>query len=103
MSDLSYRFEAKIWLYHSDKASWHFVTVPKDMSDHIKSFSAAPKRGFGSVRIKAEIGTTQWSTSIFPDKKSGCYFLPLKAEVREKQKLIDGQTVTVTLGLDIAL
>lgn len=62
-----------------------------------------PKRGFGSVRISALIGNTSWQTSIFPDKKSGCYFLPLKADVRKKEKLIDGQTVSVKLGIDVAL
>ena len=43
------------------------------------------KRGWGSVRVKVTLGKTKWDTSIFPDKKSGTYLLPIKAEVRIKE------------------
>ena len=28
----SYSFEAELWLYPGEKAAWHFITVPLDIS-----------------------------------------------------------------------
>jgi hypothetical protein len=91
-----YKFKAEVWLYKA-AAAWHFITLPKDVSEQIKFFAAAPGRGWGSVRVKVTIGATSWDTSIFPDSKSGCYLLPLKADVRKKENIREGKTSSVTL------
>lgn len=49
--------------------------------------------GWGSLPVMATIGKTSWKTSIFPDKKSESYLLPLKAEVRKKEKIYEDQTI----------
>ena len=100
MSDLEYMFEGDIWKY-SGKAAWYFITVPEEISGSIKAFSLEAKRGFGSVRIKATIGQTRWATSVFPDKQTDCYFLPIKADIRKREKLKDGDNVSVKLELDV--
>ena len=51
------------------------------------------------MRVNATIGATTWETSIFPDTKSGSYLLPVKAEVRRREGVEDGDAVTVTLEL----
>lgn len=84
MIDLDFEFTAKLWKWKS--GSWHFVTLPKDISQDIKTFTRHNRRGFGSIRVKVSLGETEWLTSIFPDKKSGCYFLPVKAAVRKGEK-----------------
>ncbi len=94
--DLHFEFTAALWLY-SGKAAWHFVTLPLDASVQIKFFTSANNTAWGSVRVSAGIGQSQWNTSLFPDKKSGCYFLPIKAAVRKNEKLDTGDTVTVQL------
>jgi len=72
----------------ADKASWYFVTIQKDLSDQIKAVAAlTPRKGWGSVRVKARIGRLTRETSIFPDKKSACYVLPIKASVRKELNL----------------
>ncbi|TXI99795.1 MAG: DUF1905 domain-containing protein, partial [Neisseriales bacterium] len=43
------------------------------------------------------IGVSQWETSVFPDKKSGSYLLPLKKSVREANLLEDGSSITIKL------
>ncbi len=40
------------------------------------------KPGFGSIRVTARIGETAWATSVFPDKASGGWVLPVKKAVR---------------------
>jgi len=82
----------KIWVYQGP-AAWHFVTIPKTHSADIKKRFGANARGWGSLRVAATVGKTTWASSIFPDKKSGTYLLPLKLEVRKKEGLAHGDTV----------
>jgi hypothetical protein len=81
-------------------AGWHFVTLPKKESDEIKKNFGAKKRGWGSLRVTATIGKTTWKTSIFPDKKAGAYLLPLKAEVRKKEGIGEGDAFKLIFHLD---
>lgn len=94
--DQTYRFEAELWLYPTTKAAWHFVTVPADVSHRIRFFSGTTN-GFGSVKVRARIGDSLWATSIFPDKASGCYLLPVKADIRQAQEISAGDRVKVEL------
>lgn len=92
-------FTAGVWLYPAMDA-WHFITVAPAVSTEIKAFVAqTPRRGFGAVKVRASIGKTAWETSIFPDKRSGCYLLPLKAVVRKKEGLFAGDNAKVAIQL----
>jgi len=95
----TFTFTSKVWLWNEGKGSWHFVTVPTDVSVHIKGLGL-PRNGFGSVRVEVTIGKTKWKTSIFPEKK-GTYCLPLKSEVRKKEKVAAGNTVQVGIALQV--
>ncbi len=91
-----YRMRAKVWLYPG-MAGWHFVTLPKRRAEEITERFGEMKRGWGSLRVTVTIGGTTWKTSIFPDKDSGSYVLPLKAEVRKAEGIVEGDTVTFSL------
>ena len=93
-----FSFEAELWLYPGEKGAWYFVTVPKEISQQIRFF-AGRSNGFGSVRVGAGIGDTRWRTSLFPDSKSGCYFLPVKAAVRKTESITAGDRVLAELML----
>lgn len=93
-----YKFKSEVWIYSGGKAEWYFVTLPKNDSDEIKFWSAGRKAGWGSVRIKAKIGKTEWETSVFPERGSGCFILPLKAMVRKAEKITEGKVITVTVA-----
>ena len=93
-----YRFRAKVWLYQG-MAGWHFVNVPKAISSKIKKLFGGMAGGWGSLPVDVTIGKTTWKTSIFPDKKSGTYLLPLKAEVRKKEKFASGDTIEVLIEI----
>lgn len=94
---VSFEFTAEVFRWKPD-AAWHFVTVPEDVTDAIRSLPIPPK-GFGSVRVRVELGRSTWDTSLFPDSGSGCYILPIKKAVREAESLAhgDGASVTVTV------
>ena len=92
----SYSFEAELWIYSSSKAAWYFITVPQEISHQIRFF-AGTTNGFGSIRVGVRIGESRWATSLFPDKSSGCYFLPVKAAIRKAESIATGDRVTVEL------
>ena len=89
-----FTFEAALWRYDGD-APWHFVTVPVECADDI-AMTHEPKP-FGSVPVQARLGSTVWETSLFPDKASGSYLLPIKRSVRDAESIADGDPVIVKL------
>jgi hypothetical protein len=91
-------FAAELWLWDARKSdSWTFVTVPADLSDDLRDQSGPPN-GFGSIRVEVRIGGSAWSTSVFPDKASGCFVLPIKAAIRRAEGLAVGDTAEVSLA-----
>lgn len=93
VDSIVYRVKSKIWLYQGE-SPWHFITIPKADAEDIKKEEPWPRKGFGSIRVKASIGKTTWETSIFPTKK-GTYDLPIKKEIRDKEKLQAGDSVSL--------
>lgn len=93
---MKYKICEKVWLYPGATA-WHFVSVSKNTSQKIKERYGKHHRGFGSLPVRATIGKTSWKTSIFPDKISGTYLLPLKAKVREREEILNGDIIEFTL------
>lgn len=89
--------KGKVWRYPGF-GGWHFFTINKKVSDRIKKTITGPRRGFGSIRVRARIGKTEWRTSIFPTKE-GTYLLALKAEVRKREGIKMGDSITVDLIL----
>lgn len=95
---LDFTFRAPLWLW-KEGATWHFISVPEEPSAAIKSFAPEAKRGFGSVRVKVQIGTSEWRTSVFPSKETGGYVLPIKKAVRTAEGLGVNDIADVTLEI----
>jgi hypothetical protein len=95
-----FRFEGEIWRY-AGEAAWHFVTVPKELSADMRAMSAGLRNAFGSLRVVATIGNTEWRTSVFADSNAGAFLLPVKADVRRREKIGHGDKVAVTLEIDL--
>ena len=92
-------FEAELWIWDARRDdSWVFVSLPADASEEIRDRTAGgPRRGFGSVRVRARIGGTSWTTSIFPDGARKAYVLPVKRAVRRAESLAEGDTAVVSV------
>lgn len=93
-----YQLEEKVWLYPG-KAGWYFITVPPVIAKDIDFFFSHVKGGWGSLKVSVCIGKTTWKTSIFPDKKTHSYLLPLKAEVRKKEQIEKNNRVSLSIEL----
>ena len=92
-------FDAELWLWDARKAdSWTFISLPADASEEIHELTEGLRRGFGSVRVRVTIGTSTWSTSIFPESGKG-FVLPIKRAVRKAQGIEAGDTATITVEL----
>lgn len=93
-------FEAELWLWKGQApAAWVFLTLPETLATEVKIASLMAPRGWGSVRVEAESEGVRWRTSLFPDKNSGSYFLPVKAAVRKQLGVGVGDRICVTLTL----
>ena len=92
-------FTALLWTWQGEAAGrWHFVTVPEEQSAEIKAHALGSPRGFGSVRVEARIADVTWRTSVFPQSIGG-YLLPVKADVRKRARISEGDEVGVWLEL----
>ena len=98
MFDLRFTFTATLRRWQTTKAAWYFVTLPVQDGQHIR-FAKGKGAGFGSVRVLATIGKTSWKTCIFPDKTSGSYLLPIKAEVRKAEHICEDGSFQLTISV----
>lgn len=102
MSDRIGPFEAELWAWEGP-ASWVFLSLPPEYAETVKLAGflslAGPRRGWKLVRVTADADGVRWDTSLFPDKASGSYILPVKASVRRSLGVAAGDRITLTLHL----
>jgi hypothetical protein len=91
-------FRGEIWHWRGP-SPYHFVTVPDDDCGAVEAAAAVVSYGWGMVPVTATIGGTTWTTSLFP--KDGDYLVPVKDAVRRSEQLEVGDTVAVTLSIDV--
>lgn len=99
--DITFSDTCKVWV---SKTRWYFVQVSTENTEEIRFFSSnmlAKKRGFGAVKVTANIGEVTWQTSIFPSFKTKQYLLFLKADVRKRAKISEGSAVDVRLKIQL--
>lgn len=87
---IRYEFEAKPWLYQGPNP-WCFISLPVELAEEIRSYMKPEEAGWGRLKITAKIGATEWKTAIWFDTKLNTYLLPLKAEVRKKERIQIGE------------
>jgi hypothetical protein len=89
----NFKFTAKVWRYPA-QAAWYFVYVDDKTTEVIKKMKNKKKVGFGFIPIEATVGKTIWQTSLFPTKE-GEYLIAVKALVRKKEGIFDGDKIGV--------
>lgn len=89
--DKTYKVKGLVKIFNLE-AAWFFIEIPKNKVPNVE------RRGWGSVPVMATVGKTTWRTSIFPMKKDH-YFIPLKKQVRKKEDIFEGDTITISYTL----
>ena len=79
-------------------APHHFVLVPDEQAAAIEHASSVVTYGWGMIPVTCTLGSTTWTTSLWP--KDGLYVIPLKLAVRRTERVSLGDVVTVGLELD---
>lgn len=51
------------------------------------------------MKATAEIGSSMWETAIWFDKKQRTYILPLKAAIREKEKIEQDEEIRAVVWI----
>ena len=93
---LDLEFTADIWEWRGP-SPFHFVTVPAELCDIVHAVSGIVTYGWGMIPVSATIGTTTFTTAMWP--KDGGYVLPLKDVVRRAERLGEGDEITVRIGI----
>jgi len=91
-------FSGELWFWRGP-APFHFVTVPDERSAAIGSASPLVTYGWGMIPVTAQIGRTEWKTSLFP--KDGLYVVPVKVAIRRAEGLELGDVVAIRLHVDV--
>jgi hypothetical protein len=95
---MNLQFDGELWFWKGP-APHHFVTVPDAESGALEATSGVVSYGWGMIPVAAQIGETEWTTSLFP--KDGRYIVPVKVSVRNAEGLQLGDMVTVRLAVDL--
>jgi len=94
----------RLWRSPTSNTASTYIVIAGEVADAIRIAAMTGqwlegRRGFGSARVTCTIGDSVWQTSVFPEKTSGGWFLPIKVAVRRAEGLDEGDLVRVTLEL----
>ncbi len=91
-------FTAPVWFWKGS-APFHFVTVPEPECALIAAASELVTYGWGMVPVTVNLGSTTWTTSLWP--KNGGYIVPLKDAVRRAEAVSLDDTGTLRLTVAV--
>jgi hypothetical protein len=104
---MKYKVKAKLFLWNPEKGSWHFVTIPPELSSELSEKYKKFAGGWGSLPVKVYFENPEnkkqkiiLETSIFKNKKEKNYFtyiLPIKKSVRQELGVQDRDIVEFEL------
>jgi hypothetical protein len=76
------------------KSGWFYVDVPKKFMKKLKE----QRSKWGMYPIEVKVGNTSWKTKLMM-KRGGDFFVALKVNVREKEKITKGKIIKVNVTL----
>ena len=93
----SVAFEGRIIEWRGP-APFLFVPVPDEHIGEIRWAAREASYGWGVIPVEAQIGKTEFTTSLFP--KDGSYLLPVKVAVQHAAGVRLGDEVHVIIRLN---
>ena len=98
-SPVRFVFEAEVIDWRGP-SPFFFVPLPASQAEVVRRLARLVSYGWGMIPVSATIGGLAFRTSLFP--KGETYLLPLKAEVRRRTGVTEGDTVGVEMTLQAA-
>ena len=93
----TYRFTSALYHWQARTDTWVFANLPEDMADEIEDAAPQPRRGFGAIRVRVELGGSAWQTSLFPSSEDRTLVLPVKRAVLRAEGVDAGDTVAIAV------
>ena len=96
---------APLGRWQGERGTYHLVTITGEEAEALQAHEAmqrlefGARRGFGSVKVTARIGDTEWTTSVFPQNKRSEWVLLVSKKVMRLEDLAEGDPVALTLKL----
>ncbi|HET6909323.1 MAG TPA: DUF1905 domain-containing protein [Mycobacteriales bacterium] len=78
-------------------APFVWLSLPADVCDYVRDEAAEATYGWGAIPVSVQIGDTLWETSLLP--RDGGYVMPVKKNVRVKERIGAGDTVRVEMSV----
>jgi hypothetical protein len=78
-------------------APYHYVAVSPEVAAELRELSPMLTYGWGVIPVTVRIGSSAWTTSLFP--KDGGYVVPIKDRIRHAEGLVLGDVVEVELTI----
>jgi len=115
MDDLV-RYSTTLARWQGDRGTYYHVVIKGEaaevitMHERIRRLELGAQRGFGSVKVMAQIGETRWKTSVFPQsdptppssaamEQQKCWWLLVSRKVMRTEDLALDDELTVELEL----
>ena len=102
MSD-TLSFTAPLTRWQGDRGTYALMVLPGAPAEalaihaRLRRLEYGRLRGFGSVKVTARIGDTEWSTSVFPQRQSTEWVLLVSRKVMKAEGLAEGDPVALVL------
>lgn len=93
----TFQIRGKVWRYPGP-AGWFFVNTGREVADGIRFFEDLEKVGWGYIKVTAQVGRTQWDTTLFPTKEKD-FLLAIKASVRKAEGIQEGDLLDLRFTL----
>lgn len=94
---VEFSFSATVFEWRGP-APYLFVAVPEDDAEILREMLSALTYGWGMIPVRARIGETDFTTSMWP--KDGGYLLPLKVAVQRAEGIGLGDEVSVRFAVE---
>jgi hypothetical protein len=91
---MQFTVRGEVWWWRGP-SPFHFVTVSDQQAEDLKAISPHVSYGWGMIPVAGTLGSTPFTTSLWP--KDGSYVVPLKDAVRRAEDVELGDVVTVQL------
>ncbi|MGE5953567.1 MAG: DUF1905 domain-containing protein [Qipengyuania vulgaris] len=91
--------------WQGNRGTYHLITIAGEtaeaiaMHERLHRLEFGARRGFGSVKVAARVGRTQWKTSVFPQSSKTEWVLLVSKEVMRAEDLAEGDNVPLELEL----
>ncbi|MXO91955.1 DUF1905 domain-containing protein [Pontixanthobacter aquaemixtae] len=91
--------------WEGDRGTYHLVSIKGEhaetiaMHARIEKLEMGTRRGFGSVKVVAQIGETRWKSSVFPQDKSREWILLVSKKVMRAEDLAKDDQIALQLEL----